>query len=146
MSEGAETNLMDAQATRAANVGKSITTRPALERIREIIKALSSGQPCNARTLAEQFATSTKTIHRDFDFLRGIGHELVYSQRSFTYSYTAPAGADPILPTSPKHHAPEVQELITVVDLVLKDTRFWWEWEDALKAVRAKFPNAKGAQ
>lgn len=122
---------------------RSLSTRPALERIREIVVTLSKGEPCNARTLAEKHQVSTKTIHRDFDFLRHLGHELTYHRSSWSYRYVVPAAVDVILPTAAKVFTPEVVALLAAVDAALKDTRFWWEWEDALKAAREKFPESR---
>jgi predicted DNA-binding transcriptional regulator YafY len=45
-------------------------TRPAIERILTITAALGSNRGVNTVELAKQFEVSTKTIHRDWDFIR----------------------------------------------------------------------------
>jgi predicted DNA-binding transcriptional regulator YafY len=45
-------------------------TRPAIERILTITAALGSNRGVNTVELARQLEVSTKTIHRDWDFIR----------------------------------------------------------------------------
>jgi hypothetical protein len=46
------------------------TTRPAIARIARIIEAFNDGGFANATSLAKEFGTCTKTIHRDISWLK----------------------------------------------------------------------------
>jgi predicted DNA-binding transcriptional regulator YafY len=60
-----------------------------------IIAALKSERLTNASVLARQLEVSTKTIHRDIDYLRWLlGFEIVYDGSVFSYRLI-PSGACP---------------------------------------------------
>jgi predicted DNA-binding transcriptional regulator YafY len=73
-------------------------TRPPLARMLQIHKALQSGGYPNATTLANQLEVSTKSIHRDVEFMRDrLQLPIQYDGSRFGYFYTEPVKAFPTL-------------------------------------------------
>ncbi len=73
-------------------------SRPPLERMLRIHQAIQSGRYPNASTLARELEVSTKSIHRDFDFMRDrLELPLEYDARRFGYYYTQEVGSFPML-------------------------------------------------
>lgn len=61
-------------------------TKPAIERIFMIMAALGNRRGVNTVELARQFEVSTKTIHRDWDFIRDrMMIELDLERQGFRY-------------------------------------------------------------
>jgi predicted DNA-binding transcriptional regulator YafY len=72
-----------------AKLAKMPRARPPLERMLRIHQALQSGKYPNAQTLAGELEVSTKSIHRDFDFMRDrLELPLEYSPEHKGYHYT----------------------------------------------------------
>jgi proteasome accessory factor B len=72
-----------------AKLAKMPRARPPLERMLRIHQALQSGKYPNAQTLAGDLEVSTKSIHRDFDFMRDrLDLPLEYSPEHKGYHYT----------------------------------------------------------
>ncbi|RUL82181.1 helix-turn-helix transcriptional regulator [Tautonia sociabilis] len=66
-------------------------TRPPLERIAELDRAIRAGQYPNAGSVAERMELSPRTIQRDIDFMRDrLGAPLAYDARRRGYRYTDP--------------------------------------------------------
>jgi len=73
-------------------------SRPAIERILQIHRAIQSGRYPNANTLAKQLEVSAKSIHRDFIFMRDrLRLPLKYDDLKFGYFYTRPVRDFPTL-------------------------------------------------
>ena len=73
-------------------------SRPAIERILQIHRALQSGNYPNANTLARALEVSAKSIHRDFIFMRDrLKLPLKYDDWKFGYYYTRPVRDFPTL-------------------------------------------------
>src|SRR5262245_38834050 len=71
-------------------------SRPPLERMMKIHQAIQSGKFPNATTLAREFEVSTKSIHRDLEFMRErLQLPLEYEDRHFGYYYTQEVNAFP---------------------------------------------------
>ena len=69
-----------------------------LERMLRIHQALQSGRHPNAVTLAASLEVSTKSIHRDLEFMRDrLGLPIEYDGRRFGYFYTEHVKAFPTL-------------------------------------------------
>jgi hypothetical protein len=67
-----------------------IASRPLLHRFQVIWAAITSGYAVNVREFAEQLETSTKTIHRDIEFMRDrLGFEIHYDASHFCYVQTS---------------------------------------------------------
>jgi predicted DNA-binding transcriptional regulator YafY len=65
---------------------KTVSYRPALRRMQVIIAALRAGRIVNASGFARALETSTKSIHRDIDFLRwSLGFDIEYVGAEFGY-------------------------------------------------------------
>ncbi len=73
-------------------------SRPPLERMLRIHRAISSGKYPNATTLAREIEVVTKTIHRDIEFMRDrLGLPVEYDARNYGYHYTEEVSAFPTL-------------------------------------------------
>src|ERR1017187_8744763 len=73
-------------------------SRPPLERMLRIHRALHSGGFPNASTLARLLEVSTKSIHRDLEFMRDrLELPIKYDGSRFGYFYTEPVKAFPTL-------------------------------------------------
>src|SRR6266853_2980118 len=73
-------------------------SRPPLERMRRIHQAIQSGHFPNASTLARELEVSTKSIHRDLEFMRErLQFPLEYDGARFGYFYTQEVGSFPTL-------------------------------------------------
>jgi proteasome accessory factor B len=75
-----------------------LRSRPPLERMLRIHEAIQSGSYPNASTLARELEVSTKSIHRDLDFMRDrLGLPLDYDGSRFGYHYTQEVSSFPTL-------------------------------------------------
>ncbi len=73
-------------------------SRPPLERMMRIHTAIQSGKYPNAATLARQLEVSTKSIHRDIEFMRDrMELPLEYDGSKFGYYYTGTVSSFPTL-------------------------------------------------
>src|SRR5580765_4087295 len=71
-------------------------SRPPLERMLRIHQAIQSGKFPNASTLAQELEVSTKSIHRDIEFMRDrLELPVEYDGRRFGYYYTEEVNAFP---------------------------------------------------
>src|SRR5947207_4155986 len=71
-------------------------SRPPLERMLRIHQAIQSGKFPNASTLARELEVSTKSIHRDIEFMRDrLDLPVEYDGRRFGYYYTEEVNAFP---------------------------------------------------
>ncbi len=79
------------------NVNKdSLHSRPPLERMLRIHQSLQSGKFPNASTLARKIEVSTKSIHRDIEFMRDrLGLPIEYDSSRTGYRYTEEVSAFP---------------------------------------------------
>ena len=78
--------------------GASLHSRPPLERMMRIHEAIHSGRHPNATTLAAEMEVSTKTIHRDVEFMRDrLELPLEYDALKHGYRYTEEVGSFPTL-------------------------------------------------
>ena len=75
--------------SRAQAESEGFHSRPPLERMLRIHQALHSGGYPNASTLARQLEVSTKSIHRDLEFMRDrLELPIQYDAKRFGYFYT----------------------------------------------------------
>lgn len=73
-------------------------SRPPLERMVRIHQAIQSGKFPNASKLAAEMEVSTKSIHRDIEFMRDrLRLPIEYDGRRFGYHYTEEVSAFPTL-------------------------------------------------
>jgi predicted DNA-binding transcriptional regulator YafY len=73
-------------------------SRPPLERMMRIHQAILSGKYPNAATLAREMEVSTKSIHRDIEFMRDrMQLPIEYDGSRFGYHYLGEVGAFPTL-------------------------------------------------
>src|SRR5205809_3690831 len=73
-------------------------SRPPLERMLRIHQAIQSGNYPNSSKLARELEVSTKSIHRDIEFMRDrLGLPLEYEAGHFGYHYTQEVSAFPTL-------------------------------------------------
>src|ERR1039458_5358347 len=73
-------------------------SRPPLERVLRIHQALHAGGYPNASTLARQLEVSTKSIHRDVEFMRDrLELPIKYNSSRFGYFYAEPVKSFPTL-------------------------------------------------
>jgi proteasome accessory factor B len=73
-------------------------SRPPLERMLRIHQAVNSGGYPNANTLASQLEVSTKSVHRDLEFMRDrLELPIAYDGSRFGFFYTQPVRAFPTL-------------------------------------------------
>jgi predicted DNA-binding transcriptional regulator YafY len=71
-------------------------SRPPLERMLRIHQSIQSGKYPNASTLARQLEVSTKSIHRDIEFMRDrLDLPIEYNGSRFGYGYTEEVNAFP---------------------------------------------------
>jgi proteasome accessory factor B len=76
----------------------SLLSRPPLERMMRIHQAVVAGKYPNATTLAEEIEVTTKTIHRDVEFMRDrLQLPIEYNSRRYGYYYTQPVSSFPTL-------------------------------------------------
>ena len=74
------------------------SSRPPLERMLRIHRAIQAGEYPNASTLAARLEVSSKTIQRDLEFMRDrLDLPLEYADTRFGYRYTEEVGAFPTL-------------------------------------------------
>jgi proteasome accessory factor B len=77
---------------------RQLHSRPPLERMLKIHQAIQSGKYPNATKLAAELEVSTKSIHRDIEFMRDrLELPIEYHPQSFGYHYTAEVTAFPTL-------------------------------------------------
>ena len=75
-----------------------IHSRPPLERMLRIHQAIQSGEFPSATKLAVEMEVSSKTVHRDLDFMRDrLGLPLEYDTSRFGYFYTEEVRSFPTL-------------------------------------------------
>src|SRR5262245_29660659 len=73
-------------------------SRPGVERILHIHRAIQAGRYPNANTLAKELEISAKSIHRDFIFMRDrLRLPLKYDDLKFGFYYTKPVRTFPTL-------------------------------------------------
>lgn len=73
-------------------------SRPPLERMMRIHQAIAAGKYPNATTLANEIEVTTKTIHRDLEFMRDrLNLPLEYDSRRYGYHYTEEVSSFPTL-------------------------------------------------
>src|SRR3954466_10399841 len=71
-------------------------SRPPLERMLRIHQSIQSGKFPNASTLARELEVSTKSIHRDIEFMRDrLDLPIEYDGSKFGYRYTEEVNAFP---------------------------------------------------
>lgn len=76
----------------------SLRTRPPLERMLRIHQAIQSGRHPNASQLAADLEVSTKSIHRDIEFMRDrLELPIEYEPARFGYRYTGEVRSFPTL-------------------------------------------------
>lgn len=86
---------MDETGNRISQLPRS---RPPLERMLKIHSAIQSGKFPNATTLACEMEVSTKSIHRDLEFMRDrLDLPLEYHPQRFGYHYTQEVSSFPTL-------------------------------------------------
>jgi proteasome accessory factor B len=79
-------------------MAEQLHTRPPLERMLRIHQAIQSGSHPNASTLARELEVSTKSIHRDLEFMRDrLELPLEYDGRRYGYYYTEEVSSFPTL-------------------------------------------------
>jgi predicted DNA-binding transcriptional regulator YafY len=84
--------------SRAQAESEGFHSRPPLERMLRIHQALHSGGYPNASTLARQLEVSTKSIHRDLEFMRDrLELPIQYDAKRFGYFYTEHVKSFPTL-------------------------------------------------
>jgi proteasome accessory factor B len=84
--------------SRAQPEREQFHSRPPLERMLRIHQALHSGGYPNASTLASQMEVSTKSIHRDIEFMRDrLELPIQYDAKRFGFFYTETVKAFPTL-------------------------------------------------
>jgi len=75
-----------------------MASRPPLERMLKIHQAVQAGKYPNATKLAAELEVSTKSIHRDIEFMRDrLELPIEYNPQNFGYHYTAEVTAFPTL-------------------------------------------------
>ncbi len=78
------------------NSAAALHSRPPLERMLRIHQAIQSGRLPNATSLAQDLEVSTKSIHRDLEFMRDrLELPLEYDGHRFGYFYTQEVSAFP---------------------------------------------------
>lgn len=78
--------------------GGGLQSRPPLERMLRIHHQIQSGKFPNAAKLARELEVSSKSIHRDLEFMRDrLGLPLEYDKSRFGYFYTQEVSAFPTL-------------------------------------------------
>jgi len=69
------------------------STRQTIARLWQLSRALRKRRPedrLNCRTLAIQFDVCEKTVRRDIEFLRDLGHDLTYDADAYSFRYVCP--------------------------------------------------------
>jgi predicted DNA-binding transcriptional regulator YafY len=75
--------------------------RPPIERMMKVHQAILGGKYPNASSLARELEVSTKSVHRDLEFMRDrLGLPLAYDGQRWGYYYTEPVSAFPSLQIS----------------------------------------------
>ena len=78
-----------------------ILARPPLERMLRIHQEIKSGKFPNASQLAAELEVSTKSIHRDVEFMRNrLGMPVEYDSRRYGYHYTQEVSSFPTVQIS----------------------------------------------
>ncbi|MGC8991868.1 MAG: helix-turn-helix transcriptional regulator, partial [Verrucomicrobiia bacterium] len=73
-------------------------SRPPLERMLRIHRAIQAGKHPNATTLAAEMEVSTKSVHRDIEFMRDrLGLPIEFDPRRNGYYYTQEVASFPTL-------------------------------------------------
>ena len=81
-----------------AKAGSLRATRPPIERMLQIHQAIQGGNYPNATTLAREMEVSTKSIHRDLEFMRDrLEMPLEYDAARCGYHYTQSVSSFPTL-------------------------------------------------
>src|SRR5262249_52811420 len=76
----------------------ALQTRPPLQRMMLIHQAIQSGKFPNASSLARELEVSTKTVHRDLEFMRSrLNLPIDYEDTRFGFYYTQEVKAFPAL-------------------------------------------------
>jgi len=70
---------------------------PQMWRILQVLSFLRAKQPFTARSAAEKFEVSQRTIHSDIEWLRAFGAPISFDQRKNTYVLTEPFEEFPLL-------------------------------------------------
>ena len=79
-------------------------SRPPLERMMEILESVNRGNYPNASTLARKMEVSTKTIHRDIQFMRDRWDLPIEFDPAYNgFKYTRPVDSFPMLQLSLIH-------------------------------------------
>lgn len=65
-------------------------TRRSIRRLWHLCRLLRAGGRLTQTSLAEQLGVCIKTVTRDMDLLRDLGHNLIYSDKDYTWRYAAP--------------------------------------------------------
>ncbi len=85
-------------AERTTSSRKGALTRPPMERMVRIHQAIQSGCLPNATKLAQELEVSTKSIHRDLEFMRDrLDLPIAYDAKRYGYYYTEEVGGFPTL-------------------------------------------------
>lgn len=78
--------------------GPAPRSRPPLQRMLQIHRAIASGGFPNATRLARELEVSTKSIQRDLEFMRDrLELPLAYDERRYGYYYTQPVSDFPMI-------------------------------------------------
>jgi predicted DNA-binding transcriptional regulator YafY len=86
------------QTKRPCPPARELSSRPPLERMLRIHQAIASGSYPNATRLAEELEVSTKSVHRDLEFMRErLQLPLAYDSRRYGYCYTEEVSSFPTL-------------------------------------------------
>ncbi len=86
---------------KAINTQFGASSRPPLERMLKIHQAIQSGKFPNASTLAKEIEVSTKSIHRDLEFMRDrMALPIQYDSQRNGYYYSEEISAFPTLTIS----------------------------------------------
>src|SRR5689334_11893197 len=77
---------------------QELRSRPPLARMLRIHQAIQSGKFPNATSLAAEFEVSSKSVHRDLDFMRDrLQMPLAWDGSKFGFRYTEPVNAFPTI-------------------------------------------------
>ena len=83
-------------------MAEQLHTRPPLERMLRIHQEIQAGKYPNASTLAGELEVSTKSIHRDLEFMRDrLQMPLEYDGQRFGYYYTQEVSSFPRIKSRP---------------------------------------------
>src|SRR5205085_5910152 len=82
--------------SRNSGTARTLSSRPPLERMLRIHRSIQSGKFPNATKLAGVLEVTTKTIHRDIEFMRDrLELPIEYDGSRFGYAYTEEVNAFP---------------------------------------------------